>query len=80
MCTVGPTKHATNMPVSISEMDPWYFWARPDAIGLPDDVAAIIKDGEPTPDQFMLARDKMLEAKEALISAPAFEPQYRRPS
>lgn len=69
----------TTNTILISEMGPWAFWARPEAIGLePADVVAI-KDGSATPEQVSRMQTLSAVARHILITAPAFEP-FRRPS
>ena len=66
------------LPMPIAQMGPWFFWARPDAVGLSDEDAAAIRDGVATEAQQMRAQEHAQLAMNALIAAEG--PQHRRPS
>jgi hypothetical protein len=66
------------LPTPIAEMGPWDFWARADAVGLPDDDAAAIRAGTANPEQVERAQAHSRAAMNALVSAQG--PQVRKPS
>lgn len=57
------------LPMPISQMGPWYFWARPDAVGLTLIDAAAIRAGVATPEQVGRAEVAAAEAFLALRDA-----------
>lgn len=61
----GPTM----LPMPISQMGPWYFWARHDSVGLPPADAAAIRFGTATPEQVGRAEVAAAEAFLALRDA-----------
>lgn len=61
----------------ISQMGPWYFWARPDAVGLPAEDAAAIRGCVATPEQVERAQ---AAASEAFIRLRDAVPEQCRPS
>lgn len=67
----------TMLPMPISQMGPWYFWARPDAVGLSAVDAVAIRAGVATPEQVERAH---AAASEAFLFLRAAVPEQYKPS
>lgn len=80
---MGEMNHSARKPVSltIEGLDPWFFWAREDSIGLDDEAVQAMRLGTATDEQVARARVLAMAAKNLLIGAVPCEPYLpRRPS
>lgn len=60
----------------IKQMEPWYFWADPEAVGLGDDDAVALRDGTASQQQI----NRAMIAGQAAMNALILSPAHGRPS
>ena len=68
------------LPMPIAEMGPWFFWARPYALGFADHEVDALIDGTASAELQLRMQQRAGAAQAVLIQAPANESFAGRPS
>ncbi len=61
------------LPMPIAQMGPWFFWARPYALGFPEHEVDALVDGTASPELQVRMQQRATDAMSRLLQAPVNE-------
>lgn len=72
--TIGSPARTTRLPMPIADMGAFFFWARADSLGFPEDFARQLDDGTLPKIYHASVLERMNAARDRLDAAPIGQP------